>query len=112
VLILCRIVGLLMQLFWKQNKYAFNNSQYKPKRPDLEGSSSDSAEPIRATSGAATPTSSVSGLSSSNTRPKTKIPLWIITHEPGPTRTLWVDGRCLETSLSMFITVVFKLYIL
>jgi hypothetical protein len=104
MLILCGIVSLLMQLFWKQNKYAYNNVHYKSKRPGLGGSSSDSAGPIRETFGAVTPTSSAPDLSSSKTRPKTKIPLWIITYEPGPTRTLWVDGRCLDTPLSTFIT--------
>ena len=93
-----------MQLFWKQNKYAYNNVRYKPKRPDLGGSSSDPAGPIRETFSAVTPTSSAPDLSSSKTRPKTKIPLWIITYKPGPTRTLQVDRRCLDTPLSTFIT--------
>jgi len=104
ILILCRIVGLLMQLFWRRNNYAFKNSRYKPKRPDLGGGTSAPARLMRLASGPATPTSSTPYLSSSNTRPKTKIPLWIITREPGPTRTLWVNGRCLDTPLSTFIT--------
>lgn len=30
----CRIIELLMQLFWKQNRYAFNNFQYGHKQPE------------------------------------------------------------------------------
>ena len=93
-----------MQLFWKQNRYTFNNSQYGPKRPELGDRSRDHIVLTRASSGAATSTASVTNLRSPETRPKTQIPLWIITYEPGPTRTLWVDGKCLGTSLSTFIS--------
>lgn len=43
ILIYRRIVELLMQLFWKQNRYAFNNSQYshKDKVPELRNQSKE-----------------------------------------------------------------------
>jgi hypothetical protein len=92
-----------MQLFWKKNKYAYNNSQYGSKRPDPGDSLRDGTGPIGTDSGATIPTSSISDSSSSKARLEAEIPLWIITHEPSPTRTLWVDGW-LDASLSMFIT--------
>ena len=98
---LYRIISLLMQLFWKQNTFAFNNSQYGTKRSNL---GNRSGRHTTASPGAVSPTSSVTNLPSSRTRPKIRIPLWIITYEPSPTRTLWIDGKCLGTSLSSFIS--------
>jgi hypothetical protein len=40
--------------------------------------------------------------------PKTKIPLWIITHEPKRTQTLWQNGRCTGIPLSTFIAEISK----
>jgi hypothetical protein len=60
--------------------------------------------PTRVTSGATTSASSVPNLSSSITRPKIKIPVWVITHERGLTRTFWTKEKCLGTSLSEFVT--------
>jgi hypothetical protein len=45
-----RIVDLLMQLFWKQNKYAFNNSQYGHKQSESTEVSRDTSTPVRETS--------------------------------------------------------------
>ena len=90
-----------MQLFWKQNIYAFNNSQYGTKQLNL---GDRSGRYTTASPGIVSPTSSVTNLPSSRTRPKIQIPLWIITYEPSPTRILWTDGKCLGTSLSSFIS--------
>ncbi|KAF4626424.1 hypothetical protein G7Y89_g11735 [Cudoniella acicularis] len=42
-----RIVALLKQLFWKQNRYAFNNSQYGHKEPEPRGQSREKTTPVR-----------------------------------------------------------------
>jgi hypothetical protein len=38
-----------MQLFWKQNKYAFNNSQYGHKQSDSAEGSRATSTPVRET---------------------------------------------------------------
>lgn len=42
-----RIVELLKQLFWKQNRYAFNNSQYGHKESEPRDQSREETTPIR-----------------------------------------------------------------
>jgi len=42
-----RIVELLKQLFWKQNRYAFNNSQYGHKESEPRDHSREKTTPIR-----------------------------------------------------------------
>ena len=143
-----------MQLFWKKNKYAFNNSTYG-REPHGRQDSSD----VALAEGTCGATSSSGALSDTATQvsirnhslpshefsqppraavpfletrpppieevcttspkmsisppgvprqaletcPTTKIPLWIITHEPKYTQTLWPSGRCAGIPLSTFI---------
>jgi hypothetical protein len=47
LLTFCRIVALLKQLFWKQNRYAFNNTQYGHKDSEPRDQSRDSTTPAR-----------------------------------------------------------------
>jgi hypothetical protein len=42
-----RIVELLKQLFWKQNRYAFNNAQYGHKGTESKDESRAGTRPIR-----------------------------------------------------------------
>jgi hypothetical protein len=49
LILYCRIIDLLVQLFWKQNRYLNNNSRYNGKSTDSRsrGGSTDQSTPAR-----------------------------------------------------------------
>ncbi|TVY43388.1 hypothetical protein LSUB1_G003338 [Lachnellula subtilissima] len=73
-----RIVELLKQLFWKQNRYSFNNSQYGHKGSETRGQSREETTPVRQIDPAmplgASPTTKTAVASSGSLPAKSKSP--------------------------------------